>query len=101
VSISTTSRTSKSPKTCWIAKHIVDQNSGHFDPEKFEDHYEKTLNELLTKKQKGLSITAAKRPQASNVVGQMDALRQSLKSEPASRTKKAPAKKASKKRKAG
>jgi DNA end-binding protein Ku len=84
-----------------LAKHIVDQKSGHFDPENFEDHYEKALNELLTKKQKGLPIKAAKRPQASNVVDLMDALRQSLKSEPASRTKKSPAKKAPKKRKAG
>jgi DNA end-binding protein Ku len=33
-----------------LAKHIVDQKSGHFDPEKFEDDYEKALNELLTKK---------------------------------------------------
>ena len=71
-----------------LAKHIVDQKSGHFDPEKFEDHYEKALNELVTKKQKGLPITAPKRPEASNVVDLMDALRQSLKSEPASRTKK-------------
>jgi DNA end-binding protein Ku len=62
-----------------LAKHIVDQKSGHFDPERFEDHYEKALNELLAKKQKGLPITAAKRPQASNVVDLMDALRQSLK----------------------
>jgi DNA end-binding protein Ku len=84
-----------------LAKHIVDQKSGHFDPEKFEDHYEKALNELLTKKQKGLPIKAAKRPEASNVVDLMDALRQSLKSEPASRTKKSPAKKSTKKRKAG
>jgi DNA end-binding protein Ku len=84
-----------------LAKHIVDQKSGHFDPENFEDHYEKALNELLTKKQKGLPIKAAKRPQASNVVDLMDALRQSLKSEPASRTEKSPAKKAPKKRKAG
>jgi DNA end-binding protein Ku len=84
-----------------LAKHIVDQKSGHFDPEKFEDHYEKALNELVTKKQKGLPITAPKRPEASNVVDLMDALRQGLKSEPASRTKKTPAKKVSKKRKAG
>ena len=45
-----------------LAKHIVDQKSGHFDPERFEDHYENALNELLAKKQKGLPITAAKRP---------------------------------------
>jgi DNA end-binding protein Ku len=84
-----------------LAKHIVDQKSGHFDPEKFEDHYEKALNELLTKKQKGQPIAAAKRPQGSNVVDLMDALRQSLKPETASKASKAPAKKSpAKKRKA-
>jgi DNA end-binding protein Ku len=82
-----------------LAKHIVDQKSGHYDPEKFEDHYEKALNELLTKKQKGQPIAAAKRPQGSNVVDLMDALRQSLK--PDSKASKAPAKKSpAKKRKA-
>jgi DNA end-binding protein Ku len=82
-----------------LAKHIVDQKSGHFDREKFEDHYEKALNELLTKKQKGQPIAAAKRPQGSNVVDLMDALRQSLK--PDSKASKAPAKKSpAKKRKA-
>jgi DNA end-binding protein Ku len=50
-----------------LAKHIVDQKSGHFDPEKFEDHYEKALNELLTKKQKSQPIAAspAKKRKAS------------------------------------
>jgi DNA end-binding protein Ku len=62
-----------------LAKHIVDQKSGHFDPERFEDHYENALTELLAKKQKGLPITAPKRPEGSNVVDLMDALRQSLK----------------------
>jgi DNA end-binding protein Ku len=71
------------------------------DPEGFEDHYENALNELLTKKQKGLPITAAKRPQASNLADLMDALRQSLKPGTASKATKARSKKTStKKRKA-
>jgi DNA end-binding protein Ku len=36
-----------------LAKHIVEQKSGHFDPSKFEDHYEAALQDLLNKKQKG------------------------------------------------
>jgi DNA end-binding protein Ku len=36
-----------------LAKHIVEQKSGHFDPERFEDHYETALAELLAKKQGG------------------------------------------------
>src|SRR4051794_17344732 len=39
-----------------LAKHIVEQKSGHFDSSRFEDHYEKALQELLDKKQKGLPI---------------------------------------------
>src|SRR5881227_2176633 len=39
-----------------LAKHIVEQKSGHFEPDQFEDHYEKALQDLLEKKQKGLPI---------------------------------------------
>jgi DNA end-binding protein Ku len=79
-----------------LARHIVEQKSGHFDPERFEDHYEAALAELLAKKQKGQPIAAAKKAAPSNVFNLMDALRASLKS-----GEKAPAKKATKKRKAG
>jgi DNA end-binding protein Ku len=85
-----------------LAKHIVEQKSGHFDPEKFEDHYEAAVTELLAKKQKGLPIAATKKPAPDNVVNLMDALRASLKSSgkptPAARPAKAPAKKAAKKK---
>ena len=88
-----------------LAKHIIEQKSGHFEPAKFEDHYETALAELLAKKQKGLPITAMKKPAAGNVVNLMDALRQSLassgKTSPAEKPAKAAAKKAAKKRKAG
>ena len=30
-----------------LAKHIVDQKSGHFDPDNFEDHYETALIDLI------------------------------------------------------
>ena len=63
-----------------LARHIVEQKSGHFEPEKFEDHYEAALAELLAKKQKGQPIAAAKKAAPSNVVNLMDALRASLKS---------------------
>src|SRR4029434_1635350 len=35
-----------------LAKHIVAQKSGHFDPSKFEDRYEAALQDLLQKKQR-------------------------------------------------
>jgi DNA end-binding protein Ku len=87
-----------------LARHIVDQKSGHFEPEKFEDHYEAALSELLAKKQKGLPITAAKKPAPDNVVNLMDALRASIgqKGKPApssAKRAKAPAKKAARSKK--
>jgi len=33
-----------------LAAHIVETKAGHFKPEKFEDHYEEALKELLKKK---------------------------------------------------
>jgi len=52
-----------------LAKHIVAQKSGHFEPEKFEDHYKAALGELLTKKQQGLPIGTAKKPAPSKPDG--------------------------------
>jgi DNA end-binding protein Ku len=88
-----------------LAKHIVEQKSGQFEPEKFEDHYEAALQDLLSKKQKGVPIPHARKSQPSNVVNLMDALRESLKTEgkapPAAKTSKAAKKTAKPKRKAG
>ena len=62
-----------------LAKHIVDQKSGHFDPSKFEDHYEAALQDLLNKKQSGQPIARVQTRSTGNVVNLMDALRASLK----------------------
>jgi DNA end-binding protein Ku len=87
-----------------LAKHIVEQKSGHFEPDKFEDHYEAALTELLNKKQKGVPLTAAKKPAPSNVVNLLDALRASIGQQGrttsgAAKRVKAPAKKAAKSKK--
>jgi DNA end-binding protein Ku len=80
-----------------LARHIVEQKSGHFDPKKFEDHYEAALQELLNKKQKGLPIEKSTPSSTGNVVNIMDALRASLKgtkapaAKPARKTKSKPA----------
>jgi DNA end-binding protein Ku len=83
-----------------LAKHIVEQKSGHFDPDKFEDHYEAALSDLLQKKQSGQPIAKIASRTSGNVIDIMDALRASLKdSKGAPATKpaaKAPAKKAAK-----
>jgi hypothetical protein len=61
-----------------LAKHIVEQKSGHFAPEKFEDHYETALQDLLQKKQNGQPIAKVASRTSGNVIDIMDALRASL-----------------------
>jgi DNA end-binding protein Ku len=64
-----------------LAIHIVDTKRGKFEPEKFEDHYENALKELLRKKQKGEKIERPREPTSTNIVNLMEALRQSVKAE--------------------
>jgi DNA end-binding protein Ku len=72
-----------------LAKHIVNQKSGTFEPQKFEDHYETALIDLINQKRAGKPITAKARPRGENVVDLMAALRQSVgATEPAAKGKK-------------
>jgi len=64
-----------------LAAHIVETKRGKFHPDKFEDHYEEALKELIRKKQKGIKIERPKERAPSNVVNLMDALRQSVQAE--------------------
>jgi DNA end-binding protein Ku len=101
-----------------LAKHIVQTKSGRFDPDKFEDHYETAVRELIKKKAAGQKIEPKKPERPTNVINLMDALRQSIaadrsgdrREEPgrspssakkAGAKKKAPSRKATKTRKAG
>src|SRR5467141_2109973 len=61
-----------------LAKHIVNQKAGHFEPDKFEDQYETALLDLINQKRAGKPITAKARPRGENVVDLMDALRKSI-----------------------
>jgi DNA end-binding protein Ku len=61
-----------------LAKHIVNQKSGEFEPEKFEDHYETALVDLINQKRSGKPITPKERPRGENVVDLMEALRRSV-----------------------
>jgi DNA end-binding protein Ku len=61
-----------------LAKHIVNQKAGRFDPEKFEDHYESALVDLINRKRAGKPITPKERPAAGTVVDLMEALRRSV-----------------------
>src|SRR5436190_4225777 len=64
-----------------LAKHIVNQKAGDFEPEKFEDHYEEALTELINAKRQGKAIAHKPRPSGANVVDLMDALKQSISAE--------------------
>ena len=61
-----------------LAKHIVNQKSGRFEPDKFEDHYEAALVDLINSKRAGKPITPKERRAAGNVVDLMEALRRSV-----------------------
>jgi len=61
-----------------LARHIVNQKAGRFEPEKFEDQYETALVDLINQKRAGKPITAKERPRGENVVDLMDALRKSV-----------------------
>jgi DNA end-binding protein Ku len=65
-----------------LAKHIVEKKSGAFEPDRFEDHYESALVDLINKKRSGVRVTAKAAPKTGgNVINLMDALKRSLASE--------------------
>jgi DNA end-binding protein Ku len=87
-----------------IARQIIAGKSGHFKPEKFTDHYEEALMEIIQAKIKGRKPIIAEAPREGNVVNLADALRRSLKAETGddkpAKTKPAAKNNASRKKKA-
>ena len=86
-----------------LAAHLVDSKAAHFDPTKFEDHYQTGLLDMLNAKQAGRAIEAPSAPAPHRVLNLMDALRASI-GEPAKKPPAAAAKarpRAGAKRKAG
>src|SRR3954447_23242385 len=71
-----------------LAKHIVNQKAAEFEPEKFEDHYEQALTDLINAKRQGKTVGPRARPSGGNVVDLMDALKKSLETEAAIKQKK-------------
>jgi DNA end-binding protein Ku len=51
-----------------LAKHIVNQKAGRFEPDKFEDQYETALVDLINQKRAGKPTTPKERPRGENVV---------------------------------
>jgi DNA end-binding protein Ku len=87
-----------------IARKIIEQQEGPFDPSRFVDRYEEALKALIADKQKGHTPVAAPEPEDTNVVDLMSALRASLQGKSAAGAKaaksagKSPAKPAAKSR---
>ena len=61
-----------------IARKIIEQKAGAFEPEKFEDRYENALRELIRRKQKGEKLVTAEPVPDDNVIDLMQALKKSL-----------------------
>jgi DNA end-binding protein Ku len=61
-----------------IAKKIIEQQEGPFDPSEFIDRYEVALKALIEDKKKGHKIAKVAEPDDTNVIDLMDALRKSL-----------------------
>jgi DNA end-binding protein Ku len=64
-----------------LALQLIEKKSGPFNPEKFQDHYATALRDLVQEKLKGHKIVAPHedaRPQGSNVVDLMEALKRSI-----------------------
>jgi DNA end-binding protein Ku len=62
-----------------IAEKIIEQQEGPFQPETFEDRYEKALRDLVRRKEKGEKLVTAEPVEDTNVIDLMDALKKSLK----------------------
>ena len=72
-----------------LATHIVQTKAGHFKPDKFEDHYENALRNLIKRKQEGKPIERVKEHEPAKVIDLMEALRKSAgKETPARRTQR-------------
>jgi DNA end-binding protein Ku len=61
-----------------LATHIIKTKQGHFHPKKYEDRYEEALKDLIKRKAHGKKIEPPEKPQPSNVINLMDALRASV-----------------------
>ena len=61
-----------------IARRIIEQLAGPFDPDQFVDRYEEALKALIATKQKGRKPVRSAEPEDTNVVDLMAALRASL-----------------------
>jgi DNA end-binding protein Ku len=67
------------PRMVDIARKIIEQQEGDFEPAKFEDRYETALRDLIRRKEKGEKLVTAEPVEEDNVIDLMAALKKSLK----------------------
>ena len=67
------------PKMVDIARKIIEQQEGEFEPAKFHDRYETALRDLIRRKEKGENLVTAEPVEEDNVIDLMAALKKSLK----------------------
>ena len=75
-----------------IARKIIEQQEGPFEPDKFEDRYEGALRDLIRRKQKGEKLVTAEPVEEDNVIDLMEALKKSLKAKGGAKSSPASAK---------
>jgi DNA end-binding protein Ku len=84
----------KDPKTKYTAKELelattlVNHLSAPFRPESFTDAYRENVERLIAQKKKGEKVTAIRQPRKAPVIDLMEALKRSLKSSGAAKTKR-------------
>jgi DNA end-binding protein Ku len=76
-----------------IARKIIEQQEGAFEPDKFEDRYENALRDLIRRKEKGEKLVTAEPVEEDNVIDLMEALKKSLKTKGKAAPAKAPVRK--------
>lgn len=83
-----------------MARALVENLSGKFDPKAYHDEYRQALEQLIERKMKGEERAARRRKPEPSVVDLMDALRQSVEASRARKAKPEPAKRKKRSRKA-
>ena len=67
------------PQMVEIARKIIEQREGPFEPSTFEDRYENALRDLIRRKERGEKLVTAEPVPQDNVIDLMAALKKSLK----------------------
>ena len=83
-----------------MAKSLIDNMTGDFDPEEFKDEYREKLESLVAKKVEGEEIAVVEETGTAKVLDLIEALKASVEQTEKPAGKKAPAKKAAPKKKA-